>query len=246
VRRPEPPRRSGKALALCLGGVAALTAADLASKHWAVAALASERTGDAPPVCEPDEHDRVLMQRLRRPPIVLTDGYLELRYAENCGAAFGLMRDASVEVRRIVFGTAAILASIVLLWMFWRGRGGMPFAVSVPFIVSGAIGNLHDRVLYGYVVDFIRFHWREEFEYPTFNGADIAITVGVVLLLVDGLREGRREKEREKQAQAAEVAEAKPKKMKKKKRPQRDEEEDAGGGDAPDGDGGDEREAEAG
>ena len=69
------------------------------------------------------------------------------------------------------------------MWLYWTGYGGTLFAVSVPLIASGALGNLVDRFRLGYVVDFIRFHVREAFVWPTFNVADITITVGVALLL---------------------------------------------------------------
>lgn len=187
----EETPRFGRALVLCLVATAALTALDLGSKEWALDALSEARPGTAPPACEPDEHGRTFMQRMRSDAVVLVDGYLELRYAENCGAAFGILRDSPTWVRRVVFGSAAGIASIALLLMFVRGRGGRLFAAAVPFIVSGALGNLVDRVRHGYVVDFIRFHLQERWEWPTFNIADAAITVGVVLLLLDGLREGR-------------------------------------------------------
>ncbi|MFW6066695.1 MAG: signal peptidase II [Myxococcota bacterium] len=186
-------RRSTRAVVVCLAAIATLIALDLWSKQWALDVLSSERPGSAPPVCEPNELGHVLYQRVREEAVELVPGYLELRYAENCGAAFGLMREAPGLVRRVVFGVAAVLASAALLWMFWRGRGGPMFAWSVPFIVSGAIGNLVDRARLGYVVDFIRFHVHDSWEWPTFNVADAAITVGVVLLLLDGLREGRRD-----------------------------------------------------
>jgi len=126
--------------------------------------------------------------------VVLIDGYLELRYAENCGAAFGFMRDMPSAVRKGVFYVAAGGAVVLLLWMFMTGRGGILFAISVPLIVSGAIGNFVDRVRYGYVVDFIRFHLDERWAYPTFNVADAWITIGVVLILIEGFVEGRHEK----------------------------------------------------
>lgn len=187
----EDRPRFGRALVLCLVATAALTALDLGTKEWALSALSEARPGTGAPACEPDEHGRTFMQRMRAESVVLVDGYLELRYAENCGAAFGILRDSATWIRRIVFGAAAGIASIALLVMFVRGRGGPLFAASVPFIVSGALGNLVDRVRHGYVVDFIRFHLQERWEWPTFNVADVTITVGVALLLIDGLREGR-------------------------------------------------------
>ncbi|HEY8430203.1 MAG TPA: signal peptidase II [Sandaracinaceae bacterium] len=180
-------RRTPRALAICIAATVALLAADLATKEWATETLSAERPGPAPPVCQGR------MQRLHRPDIVIIDGIFELQYAENCGAAFGIGNDWSLTTRRIVFIPAAVLAAVGLLWMFARGTGGPLFAWSVPFVVSGAVGNLVDRIRYGYVVDFIRIHWYDEWNYPTFNVADIAIVVGVALLLLDGMRkEGKK------------------------------------------------------
>jgi signal peptidase II len=190
--------RSGAAIAACMLGLAALVALDLGTKAWALGELSSPRPGShAPPVCEPDEHGRQFMQRLPSDVVTVVPGYVELRYAENCGAAFGLLREAHPLVRRSIFGIAAGVACAVLLWMFVQGRGGSLFAWSVPFIVSGAVGNLVDRMRLGFVVDFIRLHIHDGPSWPTFNVADAAITVGVALLLLDGLREGRREAQAE-------------------------------------------------
>jgi signal peptidase II len=83
--------------------------------------------------------------------------------------------------------TAGLVAVGALMFMFVTGSGGTLFAYSVPLIVSGALGNMVDRVRLGYVIDFIRFHLNDGWEWPTFNIADSTITVGVVLLLLDGL-----------------------------------------------------------
>lgn len=176
-------RRSQKAIAICVVATLAMLAADLGTKEWASSNLSVERAGATPPVCAGRG-----LQRLPNEGKVLIEGYLELSYAENCGAAFGLLRDADDWVRRIVFGLAAFGAAIALMWMFVVGKGGPLFAWSVPFVVSGALGNLVDRLRYGYVVDFIRFHVEDKFEYPTFNVADITIVVGVALLFIDGWR----------------------------------------------------------
>jgi len=194
---PPTVRRSHRAIVLCVVAAAALTAADLASKSWAEGALSHARLGDPPEVCEVDDHDFVRYQRVPSDSIPIVSDVLELEYAENCGAAFGLLRQAPTIVRRVVFGIAALAATCVLLWLFIQGRGGPYFAVSVPLVISGAIGNFFDRFLYGYVVDFIHFHyehpilWMDRFDYPTFNVADIAITIGVVLLLIDGTRQDK-------------------------------------------------------
>ena len=150
--------------------------------------LSRVSTAAAGPVCMPDEQGHYSMQRARGEQIVLAPGYLELRYAENCGAAFGLLDQSPRWVRAGVFMTAGAVAIAVLLMMFVRGSGGNLFAWSVPFIVSGALGNMVDRVRLGYVIDFIHFHIHQSFEWPTFNVADSTITVGVALLLLDGMR----------------------------------------------------------
>jgi signal peptidase II len=182
-------RRSNKAIAFCLLGTIGLVALDLGTKNWAEATLSVERVGERPRVCAAEEGGFLRYQRVpRRPGIVLIEDVLELEYAENCGAAFGLLRDAPTEIRTTVFGIAAIAATLVLLSLFVQGRGGPFFAWCVPLVVAGALGNLVDRIRYGYVIDFIHFHWRDAFDYPTFNVADIAITVGVALLLIDGFR----------------------------------------------------------
>ncbi len=180
--------RSARVIAVGAAALALLLAADLGAKEWALGALSTPRTGDPPPLCTADGHGMHSMQRLRSDVVVLVGEYLELRYAENCGAAFGFLRTQPQAVRTTLFGLAAIAASIVLAWMFVRGRGGPLFAWSAPLVVSGAVGNLVDRIRHGFVVDFIRFHVHDGWEWPTFNVADAAISVGVALLVIDGFR----------------------------------------------------------
>ena len=183
----EPRTRT--AVGVALVATILLVVADIGSKEWAEASLsAAPPAGAVSPICTPGGG----MQRWRTEPYVIISDHLELRYAENCGAAFGMLRDAPPIFRKLLFGTAAIAASITLFVMFVRGRGGPFFAWSVPLIVSGAVGNLIDRVRYGYVVDFIRaYNLNLPFldEWPTFNVADIGITVGVALLVLDGFRQ---------------------------------------------------------
>jgi signal peptidase II len=187
--------RSPKLLFLCLVAAAGLTAIDLGSKHWALERLSQPSSTGADPVCTPDAYGRVHPQRTQRPPVVLIDQYLELRYAENCGAAFGFMRDMPAAVRKGVFYVAAAGAVVLLLWMFAKGRGGRLFALSVPLIIAGAVGNFVDRVRLGYVVDFVRAHIDDRWAYPTFNIADAWITIGVILILIEGFIDGRKEKQ---------------------------------------------------
>ncbi|MET0344388.1 MAG: signal peptidase II [Polyangiales bacterium] len=180
-------RRGGRALVIMLISLVVYTVADLGSKEWALDTLSRARTGEQPPVCEPDERGYLEYQRLPTESQPFIEGVINLHYAENCGAAFGMLRSAPGWLRAVVFGVAAIGAAVVLTIMFVRGTGGGMFAAAVPLILSGAVGNLSDRVRHGFVVDFIQVD-PKLFDYPTFNVADIAIAVGVGLLLLDGLR----------------------------------------------------------
>ena len=90
----------------------------------------------------------------------------------------------------VTLGAAAALFIVALL----RGHGGQRlFAFSLSMILGGAIGNVIDRVVHGYVVDFLDFHWRflnglfHHGHFPAFNVADMAITAGVAGLLLDEL-----------------------------------------------------------
>jgi signal peptidase II len=181
-------RRGAKAIILCLIATAVLTAADLGSKHWAQSALSRERAVATHAVCEPNAEGRYALQRPRTGAVVLIDDYLEFRYAENCGAAFGMLDESPRWLRATVFFGAGAFWVSALMFMFVTGTGGALFAWSVPFILSGALGNLIDRARLGYVVDFVRFHLPSGWEWPTFNVADVTIAIGVGLFLLDTLR----------------------------------------------------------
>jgi signal peptidase II len=180
----ERPRRDTRALLIMLASLVLYTAADLGTKEWALDSLSRENAA-AGAVCEPDAHGLRSFQRIPTAPRPFIEGVLRLNYAENCGAAFSMLRSAPGWARALVFGVASIGAAIVLTAMFLRGSGGQLFAIAVPLILSGAIGNLADRIRHGFVVDFIQVD-PQLFNYPVFNVADIWIAIGVGLLLIDG------------------------------------------------------------
>lgn len=180
-------RQSPRAIVVMLTCLVAYTALDLWSKDWALANLSRERVGDRPALCIPSEHGYTPFQRLPLPPKPFIEGVLNLHYAENCGAAFSMLRTAPPLVRGLVFGVANMVALVVLFLMFFRRSGGPAFSAAVPLIASGAIGNISDRLRHGYVVDFFQVD-PNLFSYPVFNVADIAIAIGVGLLVVDNLR----------------------------------------------------------
>jgi signal peptidase II len=108
----------------------------------------------------------------------------------NTGAAFSFLHDAG-GWQRWFFTAIGIGAAGVILWMLKSHAGQKLFAFAMACILGGAIGNVIDRVLYGYVVDFLDFHWHG-WHFPAFNIADSAISVGAACLILDELLRVRR------------------------------------------------------
>jgi signal peptidase II len=104
--------------------------------------------------------------------------------AHNTGAAFSFLAGAS-GWQRWFFVILGIGAAIFIIWMLRSHGGQRMFAWALALILGGAIGNVVDRLLHGYVVDFLQVHWGAQYYFPSFNVADSAITVGAVLLIVD-------------------------------------------------------------
>jgi signal peptidase II len=112
--------------------------------------------------------------------------------AHNSGAAFSFLADAS-GWQRWLFTAIAVAAILFILWMLRSHAGQRLFCFALACILGGAVGNLVDRLLHGYVVDFLQFHWRGWY-FPAFNIADSAITIGAACLILDELRRVRRSK----------------------------------------------------
>lgn len=110
--------------------------------------------------------------------------------AHNTGAAFSFLAQAG-GWQRWFFTGFGLLAAIFILWQLRAHPGQRLFAFSLSSILGGAIGNVVDRLMHGYVVDFLDFHWAG-WHFPAFNVADSAITVGAVCLVLDELLRVRR------------------------------------------------------
>jgi len=112
---------------------------------------------------------------------------LDLVRLHNTGAAFSFLADES-GWQNWLFTGVAIVASIGIVWWLLKlpRSGRKALSLGLALVLGGAIGNVIDRAQYGYVVDFILFHY-EEWAYPAFNIADSAITCGVILILFDGV-----------------------------------------------------------
>jgi len=143
---------------------AAVAAADLATKAWVSSAF---RAGD----------------------VHVVTPFLNLVLWHNPGAAFSFLAGAGGWQRWFFVGVT-IAVSAVLLAMLRRSGGNRLLASALALVLGGAAGNLWDRLTLGHVVDFIQLH-AGGYYWPAFNVADSAITVGVVLILWDGLRDAR-------------------------------------------------------
>lgn len=114
-------------------------------------------------------------------PVRLVAGVLDLRYTENRDVAFGALRVIPHGPRQVVIVAGNTLVLLLLGWLARRGGpAGSPIGrLGVAFAVAGGLGNLIDRLVRGYVVDFIHVH-----HWPVFNVADICIGVGAGLMLL--------------------------------------------------------------
>lgn len=110
--------------------------------------------------------------------------------AHNTGAAFSFLAGAS-GWQRWLFTGIGVAATVFIVWMLRSHSGQKLFAFSLACILGGAIGNVVDRLLHGYVVDFLQFHWGGWY-FPAFNIADMAITAGAIGLILDELLRVRR------------------------------------------------------
>ena len=109
-----------------------------------------------------------------------------LTLAYNKGAAFSFLDNAS-NWQGFMFGGIALLVSIgLLVWLSRLSARQRWLCVALALVMGGALGNLSDRLLYGYVVDFLDFHLRN-WHWPVFNMADSAICVGAAMLFLDAL-----------------------------------------------------------
>jgi signal peptidase II len=119
-------------------------------------------------------------------------GFFNLVRAHNPGAAFSFLAQAG-GWQRWLFTGLGIGASLLMIWMLRSHPGQKLFGFAIACILGGAIGNVIDRLVHGYVVDFLDFHW-DGWHFPAFNAADSAITLGAACLLLDELLRVRRAK----------------------------------------------------
>ncbi len=183
-------------------------AIDQVTKQWAYRTLMDEEfraQTEMYPVCgdEDEEASRARFVRRHRVSMTVMEDLFELRYVENCASAFGLMGKVPESFRFPFFLIVSILAVFVIPYLYRKTPASHRLMLyALPFVLGGAIGNLLDRLLYRYVIDFIDWyvvidgrdrHW------PTFNIADVAIVVGIGLMVLqmlpsrgDGKKDGKK------------------------------------------------------
>ena len=117
--------------------------------------------------------------------------FLEFTLLYNTGAAFSFLAGASGWQRWFFIGLGVVVSTVILYWLKQLEPAGQRLmGAGFALILGGALGNVIDRIWHGHVIDFIHFHWRQ-WEFPAFNVADSAITIGAVFLILDALMDRR-------------------------------------------------------
>ena len=118
--------------------------------------------------------------------------YFNLTYVHNTGAAFSFLSDAGGWQRWFFAGLAVIISTVMVVWLAKLKQHETLLAVALSLVLGGAIGNLIDRLAYGFVIDFLDVYYLS-WHWPAFNIADSAITLGVVLMLLESFGLGKSE-----------------------------------------------------
>lgn len=120
--------------------------------------------------------------------VPVIEGFFDLRYARNPGAFFSLGADLAPDVRRAVFVLASLAASLLIVRLYARATEDQrALRAGLALLLSGALGNLIDRIVSGAVVDFVHLYFRD-LHWATFNVADVLITAGLGFLVLDLFR----------------------------------------------------------
>jgi signal peptidase II len=124
-----------------------------------------------------------------REALEIIPGYLRLSYLHNSGVAFGLFDEIESVWKPYILGGMAIVAvAAIVIYGLHVSQSRKLLQLALAITLGGILGNFIDRIFRGYVIDFIEFHIKEVFHWPTFNIADSAITIGIILLLIDTIR----------------------------------------------------------
>ena len=139
----------------------------------------------------------LILQRYQLGDSSFVTGFFNIVRAHNTGAAFSFLAGAG-GWQRWFFTAIGVAAAVFIVWMLRSHSGQKLFSFALACILGGAIGNVIDRVVHGYVVDFLDFHWAflsgmfHGGHFPAFNVAYSGITVGAIALILDELLRVRR------------------------------------------------------
>ena len=114
----------------------------------------------------------------------IVSSFFNLVYVRNYGAAFSFLSDAGGWQRWFFAILSTVVSAVIAVWIFRLPKAKWIESLALALILGGALGNLYDRVILGYVIDFLDFHW-SGWHFPAFNIADSGITVGAILLILD-------------------------------------------------------------
>jgi len=112
--------------------------------------------------------------------VTLIKDLFKLEYLENRGAAFGIMQNKVIFLALVTF----LIITVMTYYIIKYKPKSKFLRISIAMIISGALGNLYDRLFYKYVVDFILVHYKDIYYFPTFNIADSLVVVGTLILAI--------------------------------------------------------------
>jgi signal peptidase II len=121
------------------------------------------------------------------------NNFLSLTHVHNYGAAFSFLASEDGWQQYLLVAISAVASLAIIIWMMRTSVEQVLKLAALSLVLSGAIGNLIDRAVLGFVIDFIDLHY-QNFYWPIFNVADITITLGVILLIMVDLKDDKKVK----------------------------------------------------
>jgi signal peptidase II len=188
AKATRPKASSSKWMIFFFIGLLSL-AADQATKIWARQALpvVSVTPGLKAEDCR-IPYDIAERRCFGKPVSVVAD-YWDWELSMNLGSAFSMFSG-----RRVVLTIVGLLACLGMIWMLYKSRSDQKtLHWALAFVVGGAVGNLFDRIYFGSVTDFVLWRYQTH-RWPVFNIADVVLVIGVGLMLIDILKESKRER----------------------------------------------------
>ena len=120
-------------------------------------------------------------------PVPVIEPFLNWTLAYNYGAAFSFLADAGGWQKWFFSGLALLMSLFLIIYLIKAPRKATLLSFGLALVLGGAVGNLIDRLLHGHVIDFIHVHYADVWHYPIFNIADVGISIGVLLIVIDML-----------------------------------------------------------